>query len=95
MNSNATFTNDNGTTENWIELSRSSPTLPAATRRATMWHPDVSSIPASSTWQDVSGSQLSNEVEDQTLRSEDAAPKPAGTGDDEPKELDSAPRGQK
>ncbi|KAI1206304.1 uncharacterized protein F4807DRAFT_235674 [Annulohypoxylon truncatum] len=51
---------------NWIELSRSSPTLPAATRRATMWHPEPGNgggggIPASSTWQDVSGSVLSDE----------------------------------
>ncbi|KAI1093881.1 hypothetical protein F5B19DRAFT_93685 [Rostrohypoxylon terebratum] len=66
VNSNATFTNAYGGTENWIELSRSSPTLPTAARRDTMWFPDVSSIPASSVWQDVSGSQLSNDDEDTT-----------------------------
>ncbi|KAI1450102.1 hypothetical protein F5Y02DRAFT_427951 [Annulohypoxylon stygium] len=64
VNSNATFTNAYGGTENWIELSRSSPTLPAATRRGTMWYPDMASIPASSTWQDMSGSQLSHDAED-------------------------------
>ncbi|KAI0884281.1 uncharacterized protein GGS22DRAFT_21505 [Annulohypoxylon maeteangense] len=59
---------------NWIELSRSSPTLPAAARRATMW-PFVGNerIPESSTWQDVSGSVLSREGEDETMRSGETA----------------------
>ncbi|KAI1458880.1 hypothetical protein F4805DRAFT_105999 [Annulohypoxylon moriforme] len=60
---------------NWIELSRSSPTLPAATRRDTRWPlPPVTNeaIAESSTWQDVSGSVLTAEG-DETLRSEDDA----------------------